>query len=78
MYYVRGFTPQKAVAVAQNVLQRNGYNFEDADLEQLFTRRLVRDEQELSLRQIGRIVDKLAMQNAPQPPKRGKTLRVVK
>ena len=78
VYYVRGFTPQKAVAVAQNVLQRNGYNFEDADLEQLFTRRLVRDEQELSLRQIGRIVDKLAMQNAPQPPKRGKTLRVVK
>ena len=78
VYYVRGFTPQKAVAVAQNVLQSNGYNFEDADLEQLFKRRLVGDEQELSLRQIGRIVDKLAMQNAPQPPKRGKTLRVVK
>jgi replication-associated recombination protein RarA len=78
VYYVRGFTPQKAVAVAQNVLQSNGYNFEDADLEQLFKRRLVGDEQELSLRQIGRMVDKLAMQNAPQPPKRGKTLRVVK
>ena len=78
VYYVRGFTPQKAVAVAQNVLQSNGYNFEDADLEQLFKRRLVGDEQELSLRQIGRMVDKLAMQNAPQPPKRSKTLRVVK
>ena len=78
VYYVREFTPQKAVAVAQNVLQSNGYNFEDADLEQLFKRRLVGDEQELSLRQIGRMVDKLAMQNAPQPPKRGKTLRVVK
>jgi len=78
VYYVRGFTPQKVVAVAQNVLQSNGYNFEDADLEQLFKRRLVGDEQELSLRQIGRMVDKLAMQNAPQPPKRGKTLRVVK
>jgi len=56
----------------------NGYNFEDADLEKLFTRPLVGDEQELSLRQIGRIVDKLAMQNAPNPPKSGKTLRVVK
>ena len=78
VYYVRGFTPQKAVEVAQNVLQSNGYNFEDADLEQLFKRRLVGDEQELSLRQIGRMVDKLAMQNAPQPPKRGKKLRVVK
>ncbi|MDB0043888.1 AAA family ATPase [Planktomarina temperata] len=78
VYYVRGFTPQKAVEVAQNVLQSNGYNFEDADLEKLFTRRLVVDEQELSLRQIGRIVDKLAIQNAPQPPKRGTTLRVVK
>lgn len=78
VYYVRGFTPQKAVAVAQNVLQSNGYNFEDADLEQLFKRRLVGDEQELSLRQIGRIVDKIAMQNAPQPLERGTTLRVVK
>ena len=78
VYYVRGFTPQKAVAVAQNVLQRNEYNFEDSDLEQLFKRRLIGDEQELSLRQIGRIVDKLAIQNAPQPPKRSTTLRVVK
>ena len=78
VYYVRGFTPQKAVAVAQNVLQRNEYNFEDSDLEQLFKRRLIGDEQELSLRQIGRIVDKLAIQTAPQPPKRSTTLRVVK
>jgi replication-associated recombination protein RarA len=78
VYYVRGFIPQKAVGVAQHVLQRHGYTFADADLEKLFTRRLVGDEQELSLRQIGRIVDKLAMQNAPNPPKRGKSLRIVK
>jgi replication-associated recombination protein RarA len=78
VYYVRGFTPQKAVGIAQNVLQRHGYTFADDDLEKLFTRRLVGDEQELSLRQIGRIVDKLAMQNAPNPPKRGNSLRLVK
>ena len=40
--------------------------------------RLVGDEEELSLRQIGRIVDKLAMQNTPNPPKRGNSLRLVK
>ena len=78
VYYVRGFTPQKAVGIAQNVLQRHGYTFADVDLEKLFARRLVGDEQELGLRQIGRIVDKLAMQNTPHPPKRSKTLRVVK
>ena len=78
VYYVRGFTPQKAVGIAQNVLQRHGYTFADVDLEKLFARRLVGDEQELSLRQIGRIVDKLAMQNTSHPPKRSKTLRVVK
>ena len=78
VYYVRGFTPQKAVGIAQNVLQRHGYTFADGDLEKLFTRRLVGDEQELSLCQIGRIVDKLAMQNAPNPPKRGNSLRLVK
>ena len=78
VYYVRGFTPQKAVGIAQNVLQRHGYTFADVDLEKLFARQLVGDEQELSLRQIGRIVDKLAMQNTPHPPKRSKTLRVVK
>ena len=78
VYYVRGFTPQKAVNIAQNVLKKNGYIFADEDLKTLFERRLVADEQELSLRQIGRIVDKLAIQNAPKPPKRVKTLRVVK
>ena len=78
VHYVRGFTPQKAVGIAQHVLQRHGYTFADDDLEKLFTRRLVGDEQELSLRQIGRIVDKLAMQNAPNPPKRGNGLRLVK
>ena len=30
------------------------------------------------LAKVGRIVDKLAMQNAPNPPKRDKTLRLVK
>jgi replication-associated recombination protein RarA len=78
VYYVRGFTPQKAVGIAQHVLQMHGYTFTDDDLEKLFTRRLVGDEQELSLRQIGRIVDKLAMQNAQTPPKRGNGLRLVK
>lgn len=78
VYYVPGFTPQKAVRIAQHVFQANGYRFTDDDLEKLFTRRLVADEQELSLRQIGRIVDKLAMQNSPLTPKRGETLRVVK
>ena len=78
VYYVRGFTPQKAVGTAQHVLQMHGYTFTDDDLEKLFTRRLVGDEQELSLRQIGRIVDKLAMQNVQNPPKRGNGLRLVK
>ena len=78
VYYVRGFTPQKAVGIAQHVLQMHGFTFTDDDLEKLFTRRIVGDEQELSLRQIGRIVDKLAMQNAQNPPKRGNGLRLVK
>tara|TARA_B110000211_G_scaffold154947_1_gene175762 strand:- start:984 stop:1685 length:702 start_codon:yes stop_codon:yes gene_type:complete len=78
VYYVRGFTPQKAVGTAQHVLQMHGFTFTDDDLEKLFTRRIVGDEQELSLRQIGRIVDKLAMQNAQNPPKRGNGLRLVK
>ena len=78
VYYVRGFTPQKAVGIAQHVLQMHGFTFTDDDLEKLFTRRIVGDEQELSLRQIGRIVDKLAMQNAQTPPKRGNGLRLVK
>ena len=78
VYYMRGFTPQKAVGIAQHVLQMHEYTFTDDDLEKLFARRLVGDEQELSLRQIGRIVDKLAMHNAQNPPKRGNGLRLVK
>jgi hypothetical protein len=59
---VRGFEPQKAVRVAQRVLQRNGVAVADNDLLQLFERNLIGDETEMSLRQIGRAVDKLVLQ----------------
>jgi hypothetical protein len=62
VFRVRGFEPQKAVRVAQRVLQRNGVAVADNDLLQLFERNLIGDETEMSLRQIGRAVDKLVLQ----------------
>ena len=44
------------------MLQRNGVALADNDLLQLFERNLIGDETELSLRQIGRAVDKLVLQ----------------
>jgi replication-associated recombination protein RarA len=73
VFRVRGFLPQQAVGVAQRVLQRFGVAVADSDLLKLFERNLIGDEIELSLRQIGRAVDKLVLQlgTAPQsqPPK---------
>lgn len=62
VFRVRGFEPQQAVAIAQRVLQRYGVAMSDIDLQQLFERNLVGNETELSLRQIGRTVDKLVLQ----------------
>lgn len=61
VFRVRGFEPKAAVTIAQRVLQRFGVSVTDSDLEHLFERSLVGDETELSLRQIGRSVDKLVM-----------------
>lgn len=62
VFRVRGFEPQQAVGVAQRVLQRFGVAVADSDLQQLFERTLLGEETELSLRQIGRTVDKLVLQ----------------
>lgn len=63
VYTVRGFEPQQAVDIAQRVLQLNGVSVSNSDLQQLFERGLFGDETELSLRQIGRTVDKLVIQS---------------
>jgi replication-associated recombination protein RarA len=62
VFRVRGFEPEQAVAVAQRVLQRCAVTVPDSDLLQLFERSVIGDETELSLRQIGRTVDKLVLQ----------------
>jgi replication-associated recombination protein RarA len=67
VFRVRGFEPQQAVAVAQNVLVKYSVKFTDSDLLPIFQRSLVGDETELSLRKIGRIVDKLVLLHAPPP-----------
>jgi replication-associated recombination protein RarA len=73
VFRVRGFQPQQAVTLAQRVLQRYAVAVPDSDLLQLFERNLLGDETELSLRQIGRTVDKLVLQFGktlkPQPQK---------
>jgi len=62
VFRVRGFQPQQAVTLAQRVLQRYAVAVPDSDLLKLFQRNLIGDETELSLRQIGRTVDKLVLQ----------------
>jgi replication-associated recombination protein RarA len=62
VFRVRGFEPEQAVEVAQRVLQRYAVTVPDSDLLKLFQRNLIGDETELSLRQIGRTVDKLVLQ----------------
>lgn len=62
VFRVRGFEPTQAVGVAQRILQRCGVAVADSDLLQLFERNLVGEDTELSLRQIGRTVDKLVLQ----------------
>lgn len=78
VFYVRGFTPTKAVALVQPLLRLYNITIADADLKNLFTRRLVADEEELSLRQIGRVVDKLVLPNqVPQTKPTKPNLRAV-
>ena len=75
VYRVRGFKPEQAVTVAQRVLQRCAVTVPDSDLLKLFQRSLIGDETELSLRQIGRTVDKLVLQldrTHQSPPKKHK------
>ena len=68
VFRVRGFEPQQALVVAQRALHCFGVSVADSDLLQLLERNLFGDETELSLRQIGRIVDKLVLQlGAAQP-----------
>lgn len=70
VYRVRGFEPDAAVPIAQRVLQQYSVTVADSDLLAVFERNLVGDETELSLRQIGRTVDKLVLQlgTVTQPP----------
>ncbi len=63
VFRMRGFVPQQAVTVAQRVLKRYAIAVNDGDLVQVFQRNLIGDETELSLRQIGRTVDKLVRQS---------------
>jgi replication-associated recombination protein RarA len=73
VFRVRGFEPQAAVKIAQRVLQQHTVAVMDSDLQAIFERSLFGDETELSLRQIGRTVDKLVLQlgttQQPQPHK---------
>ncbi|ARU02785.1 AAA family ATPase [Yoonia vestfoldensis] len=73
VFRVRGFEPIQAVAVAQRVLHQYSVAVTDSDLLAIFERSLISDETELSLRQIGRTVDKLVLQlsttQQPQPRK---------
>jgi replication-associated recombination protein RarA len=62
VFRVRGFEPKQAVDVAQRVLQRFSVEVADDALFQVFERNLIGDETELSLRQIGRVVDNLVLQ----------------
>lgn len=69
VFRVRGFEPQQAVTVAQRVLHQYSVAVTDGDLLAIFERSLIGDETELSLRQIGRTVDKLVLQlGKPKPP----------
>lgn len=78
VFRVRGFEPKQAVGVAQRILQRYGVTVADSDLQQVFERNLVGDETELSLRQIGRTVDKLVLKlGKPQQPQPNKTTLTV-
>ena len=72
IYQIKGFTPEQAVALAQPLLLQNGVALDRARLLQLFTIRLAGEETELSLRGIGRAVDRIVLKNiaAPQQPKR--------
>lgn len=75
VFRVRGFEPTQAVTVAQRVLQQYKVAVADGDLLAIFERSLIGDETELSLRQIGRTVDKLVLQlgkpkhSQPKKPK---------
>lgn len=80
MFHIKGFTPQQAVPIAQSLLQRKRVTISDENLEKLFASKLLGEETELSLRQIGRIVDRLVMLNTqtpPPPPQKGIGLRLV-
>ena len=79
VFRVRGFVPDQAVGIAQHVLQRHSVRVADSVLLQLFERNLIGDETELSLRQIGRTVDKLVLQfgTRPQPPQQKPKLPII-
>lgn len=79
VFRVRGFVPDQAVDVAQRVLKSYGVTVADSDLLQLFERNLIGDETELSLRKIGRTVDKLVLQLGmrPQQPRQKPKLKVL-
>jgi hypothetical protein len=67
------FKAQRVIQVLEGllkhpVLQRNGVAVADNELLQLFERNLIGDETELSLRQIGRAVDKLVLQVGKRQP----------
>ena len=73
VFRVRGFEPEAAVPIAQRILQTYAVRVTDGDLKAIFERSLLIEETELSLRKIGRIVDKLVLQlgstQQPQPQK---------
>jgi replication-associated recombination protein RarA len=78
VFHIKGFTPQQAVDIAQPILKRANLNISDSNLLTLFDSKLFGEETELSLRMIGRTVDKVAMLNTPPtPPKKSSGLRVV-
>ena len=79
VFRVRGFVPDQAVGIAQPVLKRYAVTVADSVLLQVFERNLIGDETELSLRQIGRTVDKLVLQlgKRPKPPQQKPKLTVL-
>jgi replication-associated recombination protein RarA len=77
VFPIEGFAPSQAVPIVQRVLKAAGVTLRDADVEEALKREMGKARQ-LSLRKIGRIVDKLVLRHQSNlPPKSSPILSVV-
>jgi replication-associated recombination protein RarA len=80
VFHIKGFTPQQAVLIGQPLLNKCGVTIANSALEALFQSKLIGDETDLSLRKIGRVLDRVVMLNTQtpsQPPQKGSHLKSV-